>query len=105
MPIYQLAHYQIKPEGVEDVKKAIAQFVDYVENNEPGCRLYAAWQHEGDPTMFTHIFIFEDEEAHERHGRSDAVARFEAIYQPVLAGGPVDFVDYRLIADNAGRCR
>ncbi len=105
MPIYQLAHYQITPEGVEDVKKAIAEFVSYVEQNEPGTRLYAAWQQEGDPAKFTHLFIFDDEQAHERHGQSGAVKKFESVYQPVLAAGPVNFVDYQLIADNGGRCR
>ena len=30
MPIYQTAHYQVKPEAVDKVKAAIVEFVDYV---------------------------------------------------------------------------
>jgi hypothetical protein len=41
-----------------------------------------------------------DDAAHEAHGRSDAVRRFESVYQPELVGGPVVFTDYRLVAGN-----
>ncbi|MBT8163785.1 MULTISPECIES: putative quinol monooxygenase [Arthrobacter] len=98
MPIYQTAHYQVHADAVERVKAAVEDFVAYVKVNEPGTRLYAAWQEAGDPTRFVHLFIFEDEEAHEAHGKSDAVAAFEAVYQPVLVGGPVRFTDYGLVA-------
>jgi quinol monooxygenase YgiN len=98
MPIYQTAHYQVTAESVERVKEAIDEFVEYVRNNEPGTRLYAAWQQESDPTRFVHLFIFEDEDAHQRHGESEAVRRFEAVYSPELVGGPVVFTDYDLVA-------
>ncbi len=100
MPIYQTAHYQVAPEGVDDVRVAIAEFVRYVADNEPGTVMYAAWQAEDDPTKFVHLFEFADEAAHRAHGASDAVRAFEAVYQPVLAGGPVRFTDYRLVARN-----
>jgi quinol monooxygenase YgiN len=98
MPIYQTAHYQVQADAVERVKAAVEEFVSYVKANEPGTRLYAAWQEIEDPTKFVHLFIFENEDAHEAHGRSDAVAAFEAVYQPVLVGGPVRFTDYGLVA-------
>lgn len=98
MPIYQTAHYQVEAEAVDRVKAAIEEFVDYVTSNEPGTRLYAAWQDAEDPTKFVHLFIFENEEAHKAHGQSEAVAKFEAAYQPVLVGGPVRFTDYQLVA-------
>lgn len=60
MPIYQTANYRVRPEGVEEVKGAIAEFVEYVRANEPGTRLYAAWQQQEDATRFVHLFIFED---------------------------------------------
>jgi len=59
-------------------------------------RTYAAL---ADPTRFVHLFTFADEAAHEAHGASDAVRRFEAVYRPVLVGGPVVFTDYELVAD------
>jgi quinol monooxygenase YgiN len=101
MPIYQTAHYQVNERAIEEVEAAIAAFVDYVRTNEPRTRLYAAWQHEDDPTRFEHLFIFEDEDAHTVHSESDAVARFEAMYSPELVDGPVVFTDYVLVADNA----
>ena len=100
MPIYQTAHYQVRADAVDRVKAAITEFVRYVTDHEPGSRLYAAWQEVDDPTKFVHLFIFEDEAAHEAHGRSDAVAAFEAVYTPELTAGPVVFTDYDLVAAN-----
>ncbi len=69
MPIYQTAHYEVRADAEVD-----------------------------DPTKFVHLFIFEDEAAHEAHSRSDAVAAFEAVYTPELTAGPVVFTDYDLVA-------
>ena len=100
MPIYQTAHYQVTPAGVETVKAAIAEFVDYVKTNEPGTRMYLAWQQSDDPTRFVHLFTFEDAQAHEAHGASGAVRRFENVYEPLLVAGPVVFTDYDVVAGN-----
>lgn len=102
MPIYQTAHYQVTPEGVNAVAAAIEEFVAYVTANEPRTRMYAAWQQQDDPTRFVHLFIFEDEAAQRAHGSSDDVRRFEEVYTPLLAAGPVVFTDYLLVASNAG---
>ena len=59
-----------------------------------------AWEQLDDPSKFVHLFTFRDEAAHESHGNSEAVRRFEDAYQPVLVGGPVVFTDYRLVASN-----
>lgn len=100
MPIYQTAHYQVKASAVDKVKAAIAEFVEYVAKNEPGSKMYTAWQQKDDPTRFVHLFEFADEAAHQAHGRSDAVRQFEAVYGPELVGGPVVFTDYVLITTN-----
>jgi quinol monooxygenase YgiN len=100
MPIFQTAHYQVRAEAVDRVKAAITEFVSYVTEHEPGSRLYAAWQEAEDPTKFVHLFIFEDESAHAAHGRSEAVAAFEAVYTPELTAGSVVFTDYHLVAAN-----
>ena len=100
MPIYTTAHYRVRPSGVEKVKRAIEEFVPYVQANEPGTRMYAAWQQEEDPTRFVHLFIFEDEAAHKVHSQSAAVKRFEAAYRPELDDGDVVFTNYRLVATN-----
>jgi quinol monooxygenase YgiN len=100
VPIYQTAQYQVKPDAVDEVKAAIAEFVDYVAASEPGTTMYTAWQQESDPTRFVHLFEFADEAAHQAHGESAAVRKFEAVYQPQLVGGPVVFTDYLQIATN-----
>jgi quinol monooxygenase YgiN len=100
VPIYQTAHYQVKASAVDKVKAAIAEFVAYVAQNEPGSTMYTAWQQEDDPTKFVHLFEFADEAAHQAHGSSDAVRQFEAVYVPELVAGPVVFTDYRLVATN-----
>ncbi len=100
MPIHTIAEYRVRPEGVEKVKQAIAEFVPYVKASEPGTRMYIAWQQQKDPTRFVHFFIFENEAAHQAHSRSEAVKRFEAAYRPWLANGDVVFTDYSLIATN-----
>jgi quinol monooxygenase YgiN len=100
VPIQTIAEYRVRPEGVDKVQRAIAEFVPWVKANEPGTRMYIAWQRQDDPTSFVHFFIFENEAAHQAHSRSEAVKRFEAAYRPELAGGDVVFTDYNLIASN-----
>ncbi len=103
MPIYQTAHYQVNPQAVARVKAAIVEFVAYVADNEPGSVMYTAWQQKTDPTKFVHLFEFADESAHNAHGTSDAVRKFESVYQPELTAGPVLFTDYLQLATNAQR--
>ena len=98
MAVYQTGGYRVKPEAVEKVKQAIKVFVRYVQENEPGTKMYLAWQEKNDPTRFLHLFIFENEAAQTRHGGSAAVRQFEAAYSPELAGGDVVFTDYEMIA-------
>ena len=98
MAIYQTGGYRVKPAAVEKVKEAIREFVRYVHANEPGSQMYLAWQQKDDPTHFLHLFIFEDAAAQARHGQSEAVRRFEAVYSPELVGGGVVFTDYEMVA-------
>lgn len=99
MPVYTIAEYRVRESGIEQVKQAIEAFLPHIRANEPGTRVYAAWQKQDDPTCFVHIFVFEDEAAHAVHGASAAVKAFEAAYGPeLLDGAPVVFTDYNLIA-------
>lgn len=100
MPLYITATYQVKPQAVEKVQTAVEEFTQYVKENEPGTRMYIAWQQKGDPTKFIHFFIFEDEKAQEIHSKSEAVKKFESIYSPELIGGDVIFTDYGFVATN-----
>ena len=98
MPIYQTGGYQVKASALNKVKKAIREFVVYLQANEPGTQMYLAWQEKNDPTQFLHLFIFADEAAQARHGQSEAVKRFESVYSPELVGGEVVFTDYELVS-------
>ena len=98
MPIYQTGGYRVKATGVAKVKAAIQDFVAHVRENEPGTKMYLAWQQTDDPTHFLHLFIFEDQAAQVRHGQSEAVRRFEAIYSPELVGDEVEFTDFEMVA-------
>jgi len=98
MPIYTIAQYRVRPSGVEKVRRAIEEFVPYVQANEPGTRMYTAWQQKDDPTRFVHFFLFDDEAALDLHSKSEAVKRFEAVYGPELEGGGVVFTDYHMVA-------
>jgi quinol monooxygenase YgiN len=100
MPIYTIAEYKVRPEGVDKVTRAIQEFTAYVTANEPGTKMYLAWQQQESPNRFVHFFIFENEAALKAHSQSDAVKRFEAAYRPELVGGDVVFTDYNLIAKN-----
>ena len=97
MPIYQTGGYRVKASAVEKVKQAIKVFVRYVQENEPGTKMYLAWQEKNDPTRFLHLFIFADEAAQVRHGESAAVKQFESVYSPESADGDVAFTDYEMI--------
>lgn len=101
MPIYITATYQVKPDAVERVKQAIQEFVEYVKANEPGTKMYIAWQQQDAPHRFMHFFIFENEAAQAIHSESAAVKRFESIYSPELVGGDVVFTDFDLVATNS----
>jgi quinol monooxygenase YgiN len=98
MAIYETGGYQVKPSGVDKVKKAIKEFVQYVQASEPGTQMYLAWQQKDDPTRFLHLFIFEDAAARTRHGQSEAVKQFESVYTPELVGGDVVFTEYEMVA-------
>ena len=98
MAIYQTGGYQVRPAAVEKVKRAIREFVPFVQENEPDTQMYLAWQQKLDPTRFLHFFIFRDVAAQALHGQSSAVSRFEAVYSPELVGGNVVFSDYEMVA-------
>jgi quinol monooxygenase YgiN len=98
VPIYTIAEYEVRASGVDKVKRAIEEFVPYIQANEPGTRLYVAWQGKDKPTRFVHFFIFADDAAHKAHASSAAVKRFEAAYRPELVSEGVTFTDYTLVA-------
>lgn len=98
MPLYITATYQVRPEAVDEVKKAIQKFTKYVTEHEKGTTLYMAWQDVEDITKFTHVFIFENEQARIEHSNSEAAKKFEEVYTPALVHGQVVFKHYESVA-------
>jgi quinol monooxygenase YgiN len=98
--IRQLAQYEIHQEALEKVKAAINEFVAYVRSNEPGTLRYDVWQDQEHPTRFVHIFIFRDQNAHNKHSASAEVKKFSDILYPECLA-PVVFIDYQKIASKS----
>jgi predicted enzyme related to lactoylglutathione lyase/quinol monooxygenase YgiN len=99
--IRQLARYEVRADALDGVLAAIREFVAYVQAHEPGTLRYDVWQEQDEPNRFVHSFIFRDAAAHQLHSESAAVKKFAAaLYPNCLA--PVEFVDYRWVASNAG---
>ena len=98
--LHELARYEIHPEALDEVLRAIEEFVAYVRSHEPGALRYEVWQESEHPTRFVHIFVWRDEEANRIHGESAAVKKFAGILYPKCIA-PVDFVTYNQVDANA----
>ncbi len=97
MPIYMTARFRVKPDSIERCEEAIAEFIIYLQGHEPGTKLYTSLRSTEDETQYLHYFIFEDEEAEEKHRTSEGVKRFTSILYPELASEGVEFKRYTLV--------
>ncbi|HEX2991002.1 MAG TPA: antibiotic biosynthesis monooxygenase [Anaerolineales bacterium] len=98
MPIHQTAYFVVRDDARVVCEKIIHEFVEYVRDNEPDTLLYTSLQEKENPNHFLHYFIFRDENARDRHARSEAVNRFTSILYPNLIA-PVEFTEYLMFAD------
>lgn len=97
--IHELAHYEVRPDALDEVIAAIHEFVAYIRENEAGALRYEVWQEKTHPTRFVHLFVWRDEEANRLHGESAAVKKFAAILYPKCLA-PVEFIEYRQLDAN-----
>jgi quinol monooxygenase YgiN len=102
MPIYQTAHFEVKPGALEICQQAIRIFVDYVRLNEPDTLSYISLQEKEERTKFLHIFIFRDAKARDLHASSEAVDHFTSTLYPNLTA-PVEFTEYQVFVETAPR--
>lgn len=98
MPVYMTARFEVRKERLDVCQRAIQEFVEYINANEPDTLLYTSLHESADPTRFLHSFIFRDEAARARHSSSDAVNRFTNILYPNLVT-PVEFTEYVVFAN------
>lgn len=97
MAIYMTARWSTQPGTETEVILALKEFIQAVQKNEPGTKIYTALQEKGNPNAFMTYFIFENESAREFHRNSEWVKKFTSIIYPVKEG-EVEFTEYQLIA-------
>ena len=92
---YTMAKYTVRPETVNEVKKAIAEFVAEVREHEPRT-LCVVFREEGQHS-FVHWMLFQDQAAEHRHGQARYNQRFAQKLMPNFVGKP-SFSEFRLFA-------
>lgn len=93
-----MARYTVKKQGIEEVKRAITEFVDAVKKNEPDTLAYEAF-HENDNVSFVHFMTFKDENAETAHKTTPHVMKFVEILYPLCENEPV-FTELSMLKSN-----
>ncbi len=96
--IHMMAIYRVRREKLDEVKKAVAEFVSAVKKNEPGTLFYEAYQGVEDLSFF-HVMTFEDEAAEGNHRRTPHMEAFVKKLYPSCEEEP-GFVNLDLIGSN-----
>src|SRR5262245_56832171 len=94
MPLHKTAHYNVKPESVEKIKKILREYVAFVRQNEPDTLYYIVMQDKVDLTSFTHFGIYRDAAAQQKHNDG---AKYYADQLWAETPEPATFVDYELV--------
>ncbi len=85
--IRRIASYRIKKDAQENVLTAIEEFVEAIEENEPGT-IYSVYRHE-DGRTFTHFMSFPGEQAEESHKSAPYTKKFVDILYPTCEEPPI----------------
>ncbi len=92
--IHKIVRYKVKRGKVEEVKRAIIEFVELVAKNEPHT-LYEANQAD-DGVTFIHIMSFPDKSKEEKHKTAVYTMKFVESLYPNCEEEPV-FLDLKLV--------
>ncbi|MBA2690694.1 MAG: hypothetical protein H0U63_07820 [Burkholderiales bacterium] len=99
MTIRKMARYTIRASEIETVRKAIAQFVNDIEDNEPAT-LYEAFAL-ADKVSFVHTMCFADADAEQYHRGAPHTKRFVEVLYPRCETAP-EFIDLNPVASTSG---
>ena len=84
-----LVEFRLKDESLlGNAKAAIAEFVQTIEEREPGTLLYSSMQDKDDPRHFIHYMEFVDSESHQSHRTTEHVRTFVKKLYPLCDGEP-----------------
>jgi len=94
---FKMARYTVQLEKLEEVKDAIAEFVDQIKESEPST-FYETYQ-EGDTPSFVHLMCFESEEAEDAHRNAPHTNTFTDKLSSSCTNPPV-FTDLSLLGSS-----
>ena len=96
--IHMMAIYQVKIDKVDEVRLAVAEFIEAVKENEAGTLFYESYQGKGDLSFF-HLMTFEDSVAEELHRQTPHMTTFVQKLYPNCEDEP-SFVELELVGSN-----
>lgn len=96
--LHMLALYRVKAGKLEEIREAVAEFVESVKSNEPGTLFYEAYQGKGDISFF-HVMTFKDSASEESHRQTQHMETFVQKLYPNCEDEP-GFVELELVGSN-----
>ena len=90
---YTMATYTVRPEKVNEVKRAVVEFLAEIRKHEPRT-LYLVFRENGSHT-FVHWMSFENEAAERRHSQAKYNDRFVKRILPNCLG-KAEFTEFQL---------
>ncbi|MDF1535483.1 MAG: antibiotic biosynthesis monooxygenase [bacterium] len=96
--VHMMTLYRIKPDKLDEVTAAVAEFVAAVKENEPAVLFYEAYRGVGDVSFF-HLMTFEDAYSEEKHRSTPHMSVFVQKLSLCCEEEP-GFVDLELVGSN-----
>ncbi len=85
--ISKKAEYSVRKDKLDEIKKAISEFVKAIKENE-SLTFYEAYQIDNSDN-FVHIMSFQDKKSEEKHKNADYTIKFVSILYPNCIQKPI----------------
>ena len=95
-PIWVIAHLSARPDRIEEVRESLTNLIEPTRA-EDGCIRYELTQNNNDPTDFTFVEEWTDDESLDRHLESAHIRDLQS-RAGELFGAPPDIRRYTLLA-------